>query len=89
MGRSIKCALRHNHQPCAGFVLGSKQDFTRPRFEFALMAIAAESWNALTVEGLVAGLDRHLDRGRQLAHEFQRDVIGVGIAWDRDFARCA
>lgn len=53
------------------------------------MAIAAESWNALTVEGLVAGLDRHLDRGRQLAHEFQRDVIGVGIAWDRDFARCA
>lgn len=84
-----KSALSHNQQPCAGFVLGSRQDFDNPRFEFALIAIAAASWNGLTVESLVAGLNRHLDDGRQLAGKFQRDVMGVGIAWDRDFARSA
>ena len=88
-GALYKSALGQNQQPCVAFLLGSKEVFATPRFEFALIAIAAESWNALNVESLVSGLDQRLDRGRQLASEFQRELIGVGLAWDRDFARFA
>lgn len=85
-GVLYKCALGQNQQPCAAFLLGSKEVFATPRFDFALIAVAAESWNALKVESLVAGLEQHLDRGRQLARDFRRDLIGVSIAWCRDFA---
>lgn len=84
-----KCALGQNRQPCAAFILGSKEGSAAPRFEFALIAVAAASWNALTVESLVVGLDQHLACGRQVAKDFQREVLGVGIAWDSDFPRYA
>ena len=85
-GTLYKSALSHNQQPCAAFILGSKEDFTKPRFDFALIAVASESWNALSVENLVDGLEKRLDQIRLVAKDFQRDLIGVGVAWETLFA---
>ncbi len=84
-GALYKSALSHNQQPCATFILGSNEDFTKPRFDFALIAVASESWNALSVESLVVGLEKRLAQIRLVAKDFRRDLIGVGIAWETFF----
>jgi hypothetical protein len=84
-GALYKSALSQNQQPCAAFILGSTEDIAKPRFDFALIAVASKSWNALNVEGLVSGLEQQLDSIRQVAKDFQRDLISVGIAWDKSF----
>lgn len=85
LGALYKSALSNNQQPCAAFILGSSQDFIKPRFDFALIAVASESWNALNVESLVDGLEKRLDHIRRVAKDFQRDLIGVGVAWETLF----
>lgn len=85
-GAFYKSALSHNQQPCAAFILGSSEDSTKPRFDFALIAAASESWNALSVKDLVLGLEKRLENIRRVAKDFERDLISVGIAWDRLFS---
>lgn len=81
-GALYKSALSHNQQPCAAFILGSNEDYTKPRFDFALLAVASESWNLLDAEDLVVGLEKGLDPIRRVAKDFQRELIGVGVAWE-------
>jgi len=80
-----KSALSQNQQPCAAFILGSSEDSSKPRFDFALIAVASESWNALDVVSLVSGLEKQLDNIHQVAKDFQRDLIGIGVAWETFF----
>lgn len=84
-GEFYKSALSHNKQPCSAFILGSREDYTKPHFDFALIAVASQSWNAFDVASLVVGLEQKLDAVRQVAKDFQRVLIGFGIAWDRTF----
>lgn len=81
-GAIYKAALSQYHRACLGFILGSRDAWTQPVFDFAVTAVVLPSYDGADYKDGYRQLMMLVPVANVLATEINLKVIGLWAAWD-------